>query len=62
MPGMAEITIEAMDCCLGLETTPEAYVGHMVYVMREAKRVLREDGVLWLNLGDSYASSPASGG
>ena len=39
---------------LGLEPTPEAYVAKMVAVFREVRRVLREDGVLWLNLGDSY--------
>jgi DNA modification methylase len=41
---------------LGLEPTPELYVAHMVEVFREVKRVLRPDGTLWLNLGDSYAS------
>lgn len=39
---------------LGLEATPEEYVEHMVKVFREVRRVLRDDGVLWLNLGDSY--------
>ena len=42
---------------IGLEETPEAYVARMVEVFREVRRVLREDGTLWLNLGDSYASS-----
>ncbi len=41
---------------IGLEATPEAYVEQMVNVFREVKRVLRGDGTLWLNLGDSYAS------
>ncbi len=41
---------------IGLEPTPEAYVAQMVAVFREVKRVLRDDGTLWLNLGDSYAS------
>jgi DNA modification methylase len=41
---------------LGLEPTPEEYVAHMVEVFREVRRVLRDDGVLWLNLGDSYAA------
>ena len=41
---------------LGLEPTPEAYVANMVAVFREVRRVLRNDGTLWLNLGDSYAS------
>jgi DNA modification methylase len=39
---------------LGLEPTPELYVEHMVEVFREVRRVLRRDGTLWLNLGDSY--------
>jgi len=42
---------------LGLEPTPELYVEHMVAVFREVKRVLRDDGVCWLNLGDSYAAN-----
>lgn len=42
---------------LGLEPTPEQYVANMVDVFREVRRVLRPDGVLWLNLGDSYAMS-----
>ena len=41
---------------LGLEKTPEEYVQRMVEVFREVKRVIREDGTLWLNLGSSYAS------
>ena len=39
---------------IGLEATPEAYVEQMVNVFREVKRVLRDDGTVWLNLGDSY--------
>jgi DNA modification methylase len=42
---------------LGLEPTIGFYVEHMVEVFREVRRVLRDDGTLWLNLGDSYASS-----
>jgi len=41
---------------LGLEPTPEEYVANMVAVFREVRRVLRNDGTLWLNIGDSYAS------
>lgn len=41
--------------CLGLEPTPELYVAHLVEVFREVRRVLRDDGTLWLNLGDSYS-------
>ena len=40
---------------LGLERTPEEYVSNMVQLFREVRRVLRQDGTLWLNLGDSYA-------
>ena len=42
---------------LGLESTPEEYVETMVAVFREVWRVLADDGTLWLNLGDSYASN-----
>ena len=42
---------------LGLESTPEEYVANMVKVFGQVKRVLRDDGTLWLNLGDSYAHS-----
>lgn len=45
-----------MDRQIGLEQTPEEYVANLVTVFREVKRVLREDGTLWLNLGSSYAS------
>jgi DNA modification methylase len=41
---------------LGLEPTPELYTAHLVDVFREVRRVLRDDGTLWLNLGDSYTS------
>jgi site-specific DNA-methyltransferase (cytosine-N4-specific) len=41
---------------LGQEATVELYVRHLVEVMREVRRVLRPDGSLWLNLGDSYGS------
>ena len=42
---------------IGLEETPESYVQKMVDVFREVKRVLRDDGTLWLNIGDSYNGS-----
>ena len=41
---------------IGLEQTPAAYVAQIVAAMREVWRVLRDDGTLWLNLGDSYAA------
>src|SRR5690554_2409615 len=46
-----------VDGQLGLERTPEEYVAALVAVFREVRRVLRDDGTLWLNLGDSYAGS-----
>jgi DNA modification methylase len=46
-----------IDAQLGLEKTPEEYVARMVEVFREVRRVLKNDGTLWLNLGDSYAAA-----
>lgn len=46
-----------VDGQLGLEGTVEEYVGKMVNVFREVRRVLADDGTLWLNMGDSYAGS-----
>jgi DNA modification methylase len=46
---------------LGLEPTPDLFLEHMVEVFREVRRVLRDDGTLWLNLGDSYAGTNAQG-
>jgi DNA modification methylase len=45
---------------LGLERTPEEYVAKMVEVFRGVRRALRDDGTLWLNLGDSYAQPGAA--
>jgi len=47
---------------LGLESTPAEYIEKMVAVFREVRRVLRDDGTLWLNLGDSYAHDDKWGG
>jgi DNA modification methylase len=46
---------------IGLEQTPDAYVAEMVAVFREVRRVLRDDGTCWLNIGDSYNGGGASG-
>ena len=51
-----------VDGQLGLEATPEEYVERMVEIFREVRRVLADDGTLWLNLGDSYAATGKSGG
>ncbi|VCY58082.1 Modification methylase DpnIIB [Pseudomonas aeruginosa] len=42
---------------IGLEQTPAEFVSRLVEVFREVRRVLRDDGTLWLNIGDSYAST-----
>jgi len=47
---------------LGLEKTPEKFVENLVNVFREVRRVLRDDGTVWLNLGDSYLSNKQLGG
>lgn len=47
---------------IGLEPTPAEFVAAMVEVFREVKRVLRDDGTLWLNLGDSYSTESKWGG
>lgn len=47
---------ERKDKQIGLEITPESYVQKMVDVFREVRKVLRNDGTLWLNLGDTYSA------
>lgn len=47
---------------VGLESTPEDYIANLVDVFREVRRVLRDDGVCWLNLGDTYALDSKWGG
>ena len=42
---------------IGLEQTPQEYVDNLVQVFRECWRILRDDGTVWLNLGDSYAGN-----
>jgi DNA modification methylase len=50
-----------VDGQMGLEPTPDEFVAGMVDVFRELRRVLRDDGTLWLNIGDSYAGSGRGG-
>jgi len=47
--------------CLGLEPTPELYVEHLLEIFQKVRRVLRKDGTLWLNIGDSYATGAGQG-
>lgn len=42
---------------IGLEETPDAFIANLVSVFREVKRVLKDDGTLWVNMGDSYSGS-----
>jgi DNA modification methylase len=51
-----------VDGQLGIEHTPEEYVCKLVEIFREVRRILRDDGVLFLNLGDSYYGSSMTGG
>ena len=46
-----------MDGQIGMENTPEQYIQKMVEVFREARRVLKDDGTLWVNIGDSYCNT-----
>jgi DNA modification methylase len=48
-----------VDGQIGLEPTPDAFTAAMVDVFRQVRRVLRDDGTLWLNLGDSYSTHAA---
>jgi DNA modification methylase len=57
LPGLpACVDVPAMDACLGLEPTLEAFIGHMVLVFRQVHRVLRDDATCWVNMGDCYAT------
>jgi len=51
-----------IDSQIGLEQTPAEYVNDIVQVFREVWRILRDDGTVWLNLGDSYNGSGGAGG
>jgi len=51
-----------VDAQIGLEATPSAYVQALVHIFRAVRRVLRDDGTLWLNLGDSYVTKPIGAG
>lgn len=51
-----------VDGQIGVEETPEVYIEHLVAVFREIRRVLCSNGVLWLNIGDTYANDVKWGG
>jgi DNA modification methylase len=48
--------------CLGLEPSPWLFIDHLVMIFREVRRVLRPDGTLWVNMGDSFANDTKWGG
>lgn len=50
-----------LDEQVGLEETPDEYVERLVGIFREVRRVLADDGTLWLNIGDTYASTSGAG-
>ncbi len=62
MTGAGKITVPAWTGCFGQEPTVEMYVAHTVLIVREVRRVLKADGTVWWNLGDSYAGGGNGGG
>lgn len=52
---------DGMICPLGLEPSPEAFVAHLTMIFREMRKVLRDDGIFWLNIMDGYAGSGKAG-
>lgn len=52
------VSVEPVSAVLGLEKSLEQYIGHLVLIFREVWRVMREDGTLWLNMGDGYVTRP----
>lgn len=62
MAGLPVRTAPAWTGCLGLEEDPHDYVAHLVHVLRLVRDLLPKDGVLWLNVGDTYASGSNGGG
>lgn len=57
MPGLPPVEFPAWRGQLGLEPDPFMFVGHMVEIFRELRRVLRDDGTCWVNMGDNYTSN-----
>jgi DNA modification methylase len=61
MEGAAQISVPAQTVALGTERDPMSFVGHLVEVFRSVRRTLKEDGTVWLNLGDSYRQKELQG-
>jgi DNA modification methylase len=62
MAGLPPVSVPAMRCVHGLEAELFNYVAHEVLIFREVRRVLRDDGTLWLNLGESMTSAAVKWG
>src|SRR5262245_53189237 len=62
LAGVPSVEIAPSICCLGLEDSPLAFIGHLVCVFRLIQPLLRDSGVCWVNLGDSYAQPSKWGG
>lgn len=62
MPGLPVLRVEEWRGELGLEPTPEMFIAHLILCLREWRRCLRNDGTVWVNLGDSYAGGNYRGG
>ena len=60
MAGLPPVTVPAQRCALGGEAEPFAYIGHLILCLREWGRVLRDDGVCLVNLGDAYNSAASN--
>lgn len=61
MAGLPAVTVPAWRGCLGLEPDPLMFMGHIVLVFREVRRVLRDDGTCWMNFGDTYSGGGRGG-
>lgn len=57
-----ETVVPEMLCCLGLEPDPVAFVGHLLHIYRQIRRCLRDDALVFVNLGDSFCKSGGKGG
>lgn len=62
MTGCQPITVPEWTGCLGLEPTVEMFVAHIVLTMRDVWRLLRKDGTIWVNFGDSYYAKRSENG
>jgi DNA modification methylase len=62
MAGLPPVVVEAQAVCLGLEQSLFAYVAHLVHIFRLLRDVLKDDGTVFLNIGDSYANDTKWGG